>query len=140
MLTVARRGPERLDIHLAGRVTAAEMRPALDALEAAAADMTRGRLLYRVSDLRLPALGALLVELSRMPRLLRLLRRFERCAVLGDAGWIRDAARAEAAVFRGVEIRAFAPEDWRAAEAWLAEGRRPAPIAVSEHPISSPLP
>jgi hypothetical protein len=61
------------------------------------------------------------VEFSRLPKLFGLLGKFEKCAVLSDAAWLRTAAEVEGALFPGITIKAFKMDEEEAAEAWLAE-------------------
>jgi len=122
MLKITKPAPNRLDIELSGALDAEMMRVGLDELMAKSADVSQGRILYRIPEFALPSLGALSVELQRLPKLFALLGRFERCAVLSDAGWIRTAAEFEGALLPGIEIKGFALEEREVAEAWLALG------------------
>ena len=45
-------------------------------------DIENGRMLYRISEFDFPTLGALGVELSRLPRLFKFMKKFDRAAVL----------------------------------------------------------
>jgi len=56
-----------------------------------------------------------------MPDLLRLTRRFDRGAVVCGEAWIQRVSEFEGALIPGLEIRAFAPAELNAAEAWLNE-------------------
>lgn len=98
------------------------MRTALDDLIAKSEDVTKGQMHYRVTDFSLPSLGALGVELQRLPKLFGLLGKFDRCAVLSDAGWLRTASEIEGQLIPGIEIKAFELDQAEGAEAWLAAG------------------
>lgn len=120
MLKITKPAANRVDIELSGTLDAETMRVALDDLIAKSEDVTGGRMLYTVTDFSLPTLGALGVELQRLPKLFALLGKFERCAVLSDTGWLRTAAEIEGAVIPGIAIKSFELHEAEAAEAWLA--------------------
>lgn len=120
MLSITRSAPDRIDIELNGEIDADIMRAGLDDLFAKSADIRHGRMLYRIPEFSMPTLGAIGIEISRLPQLFGLLGRFERCAVLSDAGWLRTTAELEGKFFPGLEIRSFALNDVSAAETWLA--------------------
>jgi len=122
MLKITKPAANRVDIEFSGTLDAETMRVALDDLIAKSEDVSGGRMLYTVTDFQLPTLGALGVELQRLPKLFALLGRFERGAVLSDAGWLRTAAEIEGAVIPGIEIKSFELDEAAAAEAWLAAG------------------
>ena len=84
MFKVTRSGPDRVDIQLSGKLDAAEMKVALDELVNRTENIEHGRMLYRIDDFEFPTLGAMGVELSRIPELFRLIGRFDRAAVLVD--------------------------------------------------------
>ncbi|MEM1369776.1 MAG: STAS/SEC14 domain-containing protein [Cyanobacteria bacterium P01_H01_bin.15] len=121
MFKVTPNGPNRIDLELESQIDNQEMITALDDLEKAAESIENGRMLYRVHNFRLPTLGALGVELSRLPALLRLIRKFKRCAVLADEKWVRAIGEFEGALIPGLDIKGFEPGDEAVAEAWLAE-------------------
>lgn len=121
MLTITKPSENRLNITLSGGVGAEAMRDGLDTLIDAASNMTNGRILYRISDFEMPSLGALAVELMQMPKLVGLIGRFEKCAVMSDAAWIRTAAEVEGAVIPSLDIRSFPLAATEAAEDWLAD-------------------
>lgn len=119
MLNISKPSVNRVDIELTGALDTEAMRTALDRLIAVAEGITHGKMLYKVFDFEMPTLGAMAVELYRMPKLFGLIGKFEKCAVLSDTAWIRTAAEIEGAVFRSLEIRSFALTDAETAEAWL---------------------
>ena len=69
MLDVTLRAPNRIDLDLSGKLDAEQMRAGLDALLEHAAGIEHGTILYRITDLKVPSLGSLMVELSRLPEL-----------------------------------------------------------------------
>lgn len=119
MMTVTKPSADRVDIELSGKLDPDSMRAGLDDLIEKSEGVTAGRMLYRISDFSFPTLGAIAVEMSRVPKLFGLLAKFDRCAVLSDSAWLRTAAAAEGALFPGLEIKSFELEDLDAAEAWL---------------------
>jgi hypothetical protein len=121
MLKISKPGPNRVDVEFSGKLDAEAMKAGLDELITQSEDVENGRMLYRIGGFRLPTLGALGIELSRLPSLLRLMGRFDRCAVLADQDWIRAIAELEGKLMPGFEIRGFEPDEEAAAEAWLAE-------------------
>lgn len=118
MFEVNRRTDDRVDLTISGKIDAAQMGEALDALIADAGSVHGGRMLYQIHDIDWPTFGALAVELSRLPDLLRLIGRFDRIALVADEDWIRKAGEWEGKLLPGVDIRAFHAID--DAEAWLA--------------------
>jgi SpoIIAA-like len=123
MLTVTKTSPDRVDIVLSGALDAAAMRAGLDELIRLSEGVRHGRMLYRITDFSMPTLGAIGVELGRLPRLFALVSRFDRCAVISDVAWLRRAAEIEGALIPGLEIKSFDLPDAAAAEAWLSGSR-----------------
>ena len=122
MFDVIKRSAQRVDIELSGEIDADAMRKGLDALIEASEGVSRGRMLYRLSQFEMPTLGAFAVEFARLPRLFQMLGRYDKCAVLCETAWIRTAAEIEGKLIPGLEIRSFTYAEADAAEAWLAEG------------------
>lgn len=120
MLKITSPAPNRVDIEFSGTLDAEAMRAALDDLFEKSEGVTNGQMLYRITDFSMPSLGAIGVELQRLPKLFGLLGRFDRCAVLSDAGWLRTASEIEGALIPGIEIKSFALNETEEAEAWLA--------------------
>lgn len=120
MLAITKPLPNRLDIELCGALDAEAMRSGLDDLIAKSEDVTNGQMLYKIPEFTMPTLGAFGVELKYLPKLFGLLGKFDRCAVLSDASWIRTAAEIEGALFPGIVIKSFELHDLEAAEGWLA--------------------
>lgn len=119
MLNVSKTATDRVDIELSGALDAEEMRAALDELIEASEGIKKGKLFYKISDFEMPTLGAMAVELGKMPRLFSLAASFDRCAVLCNTGWIRTAAEIEGAIIPGLTIKSFEFADAKAAEKWL---------------------
>jgi hypothetical protein len=121
MITVTKRTDARVDVAIDGTLNAAVMRTGLDDLFAKTEGITDGRMLYTITNITMPTLGALGVELEKLPKLFGLLGKISKCAVLSDAGWIRKVAAAEGALLPGMTIKSFEMAQVDAAEAWLAE-------------------
>ena len=122
MLTITKPDVNRVDIELSGKISAEEMANGLDDLLELSQDVNKGTMLYTITSFAFPDLGAIVVEMARLPKLLGLLGRFDRCAVLSDAAWLRSAAELEGALIPGFDIKAFDLEERDAAEAWLKTG------------------
>ena len=119
MLTITKPSDNRVDLDLTGTLDAETMRNALSELIEKSEGVSGGRMLYKISDFAFPTLGAIGVEMGYLPKLFDLLGKFDKCAVLSDAAWIRNAAELEGRMFPGIEIKAFAMDNSAAAEAWL---------------------
>jgi hypothetical protein len=52
--------------------------------------------------------------------MLRLMKKFDRAAVLTDKAWLKTVSEFEGAFFPGLEIKAFNRDQKTAAEAWLS--------------------
>jgi hypothetical protein len=120
MFTVQRVGPNRIDIELSGKLDTDSMKVALDELVTETEGIENGRMLYDVVDFHMPSLGAIWLELSRLPSMLALMKRFNRAAVLADEAWIQNVSELEGKLFPGLEVKAFDRNQRGEAEAWLA--------------------
>jgi hypothetical protein len=120
MLKIRIPSDDRVDIELSGKIEAIEMAVGLDELIEESQNVSNGRMLYEISDFSLPTLSAIGVEIARLPSLIALLSKFDKCAVLSDSAWLRKAAVIEGALLPGPEIQSFEPHERDAAEAWLA--------------------
>ena len=121
MLKITKPSSDRLDIELSGVLSADAMREGLDNLIEKSEGITNGKMLYTIPDFEMPTLGALAVEFQHMPKLFQLIGKFDKCAVLSDAAWIRTAAELEGVVIPGLEIKSFALSAFERAEDWLAD-------------------
>ena len=120
MFNVLPNGPDRLDIEFGGKLDSDEMRIALDELVSKSEGIEHGRMMYRVNDFKLPTLGAIAVEFSRLPEMFKLIRKFDRAAVLADKEWVQKASEIEGALIPGLKIKAFDLDEADEAERWLA--------------------
>jgi hypothetical protein len=83
-------------------------------------NIENGKMLFDVIDFHLPSLGAIGIELSRLPEMFRLMKKFDRAAVLSDKTWLKKISEFEGAFFPGLEIKAFNRDQKAEAEAWLS--------------------
>ena len=120
MFSINRVSDNRLDIEIAGKVTGEEMQRALAELFKHTDQISNGRMLYRIRDISLPTFSAIMVELQQLPKLFRLVKHFDRVAVLADEAWLKKAGELEGKLFPGLEIKAFDYDDNKAVEEWLA--------------------
>jgi len=121
MFTVLKPSSNRIDIEINGRLDADTMRQALDDLIAKSEGVVQGRMLYKITDFAFPSLAAIGVDFARIPALFKLIGKFEKCAVLADASWLKAAATVEGALMPGLVIKAFNEDEIAHAEAWLAK-------------------
>lgn len=121
MFTVQKSGPNRLDLEFAGKLDSDDMRAVLDELVEKGAGIESGRMLYTIGDFKFPTLGAIGIELSRLPELFKLIKRFDRVAVLCDKTWVKKVSEFEGMLIPGLEIKTFDRAAEEEAEAWLAE-------------------
>ena len=119
MFRVVSNGPNRIDLEFAGKLDADDMRVGLEELTNKAKGIAHGRMLYRIGNFDIPTFGALGVEFSRIPELFKLIRKFDRIAVLANQGWVKKVSEIEGALFPGVDIKAFSLDEEIEAEAWL---------------------
>ena len=120
MFKVTLKGKNRLDIELSVKLDAEEMKIALDELVSKSENIENGRMLYDVIEFHIPSLGAIVIELSRLPSMFGLIKKFDRAAVLTDKTWLKKVSELEGALFPGLEIKAFDRDQRAEAEAWLA--------------------
>jgi len=121
MFKVEPNGENRLDIEFSGKLDSDDMKAALDDIVGKSESIEHGRMLYRIGNFDFPTLGAIGVELSRLPELFRMIGKFDRCAVVADKGWIRTTSELEGMLMPGLQIKSFEPDQEAEAEAWLAE-------------------
>jgi len=120
MFKVMKKGSDRLDIELSGKLNADDMRTALDELVEKSQGIENGKMLYDVVEFHIPSLEAMAIELSRLPAMLGLIHKFSRAAVLSDKTWLKKISELEGALFPGLEIKAFNRDQKEEAEAWLS--------------------
>ena len=123
MFRIVKQGANRIDIEMSGKLNAEAMKTVLDDLVRKTEGIENGKMLYDVVDFHLPSLGAIVIELSRLPSMFGLLKRFERAAVLTDKAWLKRTSEIEGALIPGLEIKGFAREQRQDAEDWLSSER-----------------
>lgn len=121
MFEIKLNGPNRLDIDFGGKLDRDAMKVALDELLSKSKGIENGRMLYRIYDFELPTLGAIAFELSQLPKLFRLIRQFDRAAVVADKDWVQKASEIEGALIPGLQIKAFDIDEQEEAEEWLED-------------------
>ena len=122
MFNVIKAHDNWVEIEMRGKLNSDEMRRALDDLELKSKGIRNGRLLYDIIDFHLPSFAAIAIELSRLPSMLGLVRKFDRAAVLADTVWLKKVSEFEGALIPGLEVKAFSRDQRAEAEAWLREG------------------
>ena len=120
MFKVTPNGTNRLDIEMSGKLSAEDMKIALDELVRKSKNIENGQMLYKIIDFHLPSLGAIGVEFSRLPAMFGFMKKFDRAAVLTDKTWLKKVSEFEGALFPGLEIKAFNTDQKAEAEAWLS--------------------
>ena len=123
MFQVTRTSENRIDVDFSGKLDSNEMRFALDELMRKSEGIVHGKMIYRIGEFDLPTLGAVGVELSRIPQLFRFVRRFDRCAVVAGKEWVRKAGEIEGAMMPGLTVKAFDLHEAAEAHAWLESER-----------------
>ncbi|MEI8595582.1 STAS/SEC14 domain-containing protein [Photobacterium sp. SP02] len=119
MFNVEKVGNDRLDIEMSGKLDSEEMRSALDELLDKSSDIQNGKMLFDIVEYHLPSMGAIGVELSRFPSMMRFIRKFDRAAVLSDTNWVKKVSEAEGFLIPGLNIKSFNRDQRDQAEAWL---------------------
>ena len=117
--------PHVVALRVGGRVTSGDIERAKAALDGALAEHDRVSFLLVVDGLGFVDPAALVRDLGYGLGQIQNLPRFHRAAVVTGQGWLRAVVEAENAVVPGLEVRAFAPADRSAAEAWAAEAAPP---------------
>jgi hypothetical protein len=120
MFKVTKNGVNRIDIEFSGKLNSDDMKVALDDLIQKSKDIKHGKMFYRIYEFDFPTLGALGVELSRLPELFKFMKKFDRVAVLVEKRWVKKACELEGALIPGLKIKAFDLDEQEEAERWLA--------------------
>ncbi|MFD2157505.1 STAS/SEC14 domain-containing protein [Rubritalea tangerina] len=119
MVKITTRGNDRVDILIDGKIDADEMRRVVDDIEAELVHVEDAKVLYEFVNFEFPTLGAMAVKLAELPKMLRILKKFSRVALLVDREWMRMAAEFEGDLIPGLEIKGFELGATEEAEAWL---------------------
>ncbi len=121
MFKVIRKGQNRLDMELSGKLDSEEMNIALDEIESCSQDIENGCILYDVIEFHFPTLKAIILKFSRLPSMLGIIRKFRKAAVMSDIKWLKQASELEGLLIPGLEIKSFNRDELAEAEKWLAE-------------------
>lgn len=113
--------PNRLDILLDDKIDAEMMHEALEKFVNLSKDIEHGRLMYKIEAFHMPTLGAMKVKLSQMPDLFKLIKKFDKAAVVTDKNWLQKVSEFEGILLPGLEIKGFDKGQYESAEQWLAE-------------------
>lgn len=119
MFTITKRSENRIDIAISETIDSDEMAKIVDEFVEKSKNVQNGHMLYTITDFSMPTMGALWVEMTRLPKLFGLIGKFKKCAVLTDVGWMRKAASVEGALIPGLTIKSFELDQVAAAEEWL---------------------
>ncbi len=119
MMTIDSKEPNMIALNIDGEITSESMAVGLDELIRLSENIENGTMLYTIRNFQFPGLSALAVEFRKLPGLLSLLRKFDRIAVLADAGWIKTGSEIEGKLIPGLEIRAFGLDEEEQALAFL---------------------
>jgi hypothetical protein len=104
---------------MSGKLDVDDMMPMLDTLFQQAKGIENGRMLIDIENFELPSLGALRIELSRLPELFRFTGQFFRMAVLSNEGWVNALSSVEGKLIPGLVVRTFRRDQRYQAESWL---------------------
>ncbi len=121
MFQVHRESDQLLRVTMSGTLDSEKMAKALDDLIEKSQGMQNGIMLFDVVNYHMPSIGAIEVELARMPAMFRFIKQFSRVAVLTDKAWIKTISELEGLLFPGVSIKGFSRDDKPAALAWLSD-------------------
>jgi len=119
MFRIEKVSDNQLNMEVSGKLGSEDMKRALDELVEKSKGIAHGKLLFDVVDYHLPSLGAIAVELSRLPSMLGFIRKFDRAAVTADEDWLKTISELEGKLIPGLTIKGFNRSQRVAAEAWL---------------------
>ena len=71
----------RVDVEFSGKIDRDQMKKVLDNMFAAIMDMEHGLLMYRIGELEMLTIGAIVLELKNLPKIFRLVQKIDRIAV-----------------------------------------------------------
>ena len=119
MMTIDVKEPNMIMLDIDGEITSETMAVGLDELIRLSANIKNGTMFYTIRNFQFPGLSALAVEFKKLPSLFNVIRKFDRIAVLADAGWIKTSSEIEGKLIPGLEIRAFNLDEEEQALAFL---------------------
>jgi hypothetical protein len=118
-ITILDLGPRIVAYRLDGRIEKSDVDRSFEAFDRALAAPDSIRLYAEVESFSGIGVDALLRDFRLGIQRIGALSRIERAAVVSDVDWINRIARIEDHVFRGIDIRIFAPEDAAQARSWV---------------------
>ena len=119
MLDIYIKEPNMIGLTLDGAIDSAMMEKGLDDLIELSENVENGSLFYKISNFEMPALSALGVQLTKLPALFSLIRRYQKCAVITDQNWVAKTAEIKGSLIPGLTIKAFSPDQEADALAFL---------------------
>lgn len=119
-MKIERSGKNRLDIVMTGKIDSDAMAEILQQLLDKSEGVQHGKMMFDVHDYQFPTLGAMMVELSRLPAMLAFIRKFDSAAVLADETWVRKISEWEGYMLPWLTIKSFHRDQKAEAEVWLA--------------------
>jgi len=119
MNTVSRTGDDRLDVIVSEKLDADGATQLIDAMIKHAEGIENGRMFIDIEEFEMPTLGALKIELSRLPEAIRFTRQFSRVAVLSGETWVNAISSLESKLIPGLVIKSFRRDQRYQAESWL---------------------
>ena len=119
MFEVTTPHPNTICVEIAGLITPTAMAAGLSDLLAAAQSVNRGHLVYKVHGMPTPLAPAVLVQMAYMPKLMAMVPRFDRIAVMAYSPWVRNAAKMQEGLAPEAEVKVFNLKHDTPAEAWL---------------------
>jgi hypothetical protein len=119
MFKVTQNGTNRLDVEMTGKLNADTMKIVLDDLVEKSENINNGKMLYDIIDFHMPSLGAIAVELSRLPAMFKLMSKYSRIAVLTDKNWLKKTSELEGFLQPNMQVKAFDRDQKMQAEEWL---------------------
>ncbi len=120
MFKVERVGPKRLNMEFSGKLDSTEMEMALDEIVTHSEGIEDGEMLFEIREFRFPTPSAMAVEFSRLPGMFRVIRRFNKAAVLADETWVQRVSELEGMLIPWMRIKTFKLSEKPVAEAWLS--------------------
>jgi len=107
-------------MEFSGKLDSTEMEMALDEIVTHSEGIEDGEMLFEIPEFRFPTPGAMAVEFSRLPAMFRVIRRFNKAAVLADEAWVQRVSELEGMLIPWMRIKAFKLSEKPVAEAWLS--------------------
>ena len=120
MIDLLRDG-QRLTVWVEGTVDYAVIEDFIPRALIATEELEQGEMLIFIEGDDWPSLGAIALEMLEIRRMLQLVRRFDRIAVVTDKDWLGMIAEIEGRLIPGLEIESFDFDEVEDADEWLVE-------------------